>query len=83
MATRAKARQAKAKQTESGPDFLSAPELAKRIGVRAETVDRWVAGGKFPPPWVYLGPCRRAWRADHYEAFRTTGAWPKEAWGRR
>lgn len=64
------------------PDFLSAPELARRMGVSPDSIDRWMAKGAFPPPWVYLGTCRRAWRTDHYEAFRATGEWPSEAWKR-
>lgn len=71
-------RTAKPKST---ADFLSAPEMARRLGMRtAETIDRWISGGTFPPPWAYLGPRRRVWRADHYEAFRSTGQWPGEAW---
>jgi hypothetical protein len=63
------------------PDFLTGPELARRLGMaKTETLDRWVAKGEFPPPWVYVGPRKRFWRADHYEAFRVTGQWPGEAW---
>jgi predicted DNA-binding transcriptional regulator AlpA len=62
-------------------DFLSARELATRLGVRTtETLDSWVATGRFPPPWSQLGPRLRVWRRDHYDAFVATGEWPTEAW---
>lgn len=69
------------KKPQVEPDFLSAPELARRLGVSLDAVDKWIAAGSIPPPWTYFGSRRRVWRSDHYEAFRTTREWPREAWG--
>jgi predicted DNA-binding transcriptional regulator AlpA len=68
-------------RAEAEPDFLSAPELARRLGVgNTVTLDRWIASGRFPPPWAWLGPRRRLWRRSDYEHFVRTGEWPREAW---
>lgn len=72
------------KVTAAGPDFLSASALAKKLGVaKSQTLDAWIAAGRFPPPWAYTGPSRRVWRMDHYKVFVATGAWPEEAWRRK
>jgi hypothetical protein len=62
------------------PDFLCASDLAARLGVSdVKTLDGWIASGRFPPPWAWLGPRKRVWRADHYATFCESGAWPDEA----
>jgi hypothetical protein len=77
VATRAKAVPKKG----AGSDFLTVTQLAERLGVAdTKTIDKRIAAGSIPPPWVWLAARTRAWRADHYKEFHDTGEWPKAAW---
>jgi hypothetical protein len=63
------------------PDFIGKFELARHLGVRPQTIDKWVHVTRtFPPPHSQPGSRYAVWLRRHYQVYRDTGRWPEEAY---
>lgn len=64
------------------PDFIGKFELARHLGVKPQTIDKWIMTTQsFPPPHSKPGLRYAIWLRRHYVAYRETGRWPQEAYG--
>lgn len=69
---------------EKEPDFIGKAELARHLCCHVGTINDWIADGTIPPPHSRPGEKHAVWLRRHYEAFKKTREWPKEAyWNRR
>lgn len=68
---------------EKEPDFIGKTELAHHFQCHVNTINRWIADGTIPPPHCRPGDKHPIWLRKHYEAFRKTREWPREAFWNR
>jgi hypothetical protein len=64
---------------EKEPDFISKTELAHHYQCHMGSIDDWIVDGTIPPPYARPGIKHPIWLRKHYNKFRETGEWPKEA----
>jgi hypothetical protein len=65
------------------PDFMGKFELAHHLQCHIGTLNDWIADGTIPPPHSRPGTKHPVWLRKHYEVFKKTRAWPKEAYWNR
>jgi hypothetical protein len=64
------------------PDFIGKHELARHLCVSTGTIDNWIYSGSIPAPHSRPSDRHPVWLRRHYNIYRDSGVWPKEAYRR-
>ena len=53
----------------SGPNYLPSGVVARRLGIKTQTLAKWRMEGKGPRGWFHLSPTRCLYAEDAVEEF--------------
>lgn len=69
------------KLAEVEPAFVTKAEIAHHHQIKClATIDKWIIAGSVPPPFNRPGARHPVWLRKHWNAYLSTGSWPRSAW---